>query len=250
MLIRIYKRLVILAFIILSSQHISAQISIGTTGLLNMPSAEMQEDKTVQIGAGFLNKGLTPPNWNYGTYNYFGSFTLFPWFEFNVSFTLFKARALGLNKGGYTNQDRSFGFRVRPVKEGQFWKYMPALVLGTCDPVTETADGLNPTSGMSNGYMQRYYAAATKHFQIGSETIGAHVAYIYNKRANFKFNGLAFGVDYHPSFHPQLGFITEYDSRDVFVGATYLLQNHLYMQVEMQRMTRFSGGLAYRIHLK
>lgn len=231
-------------------QQLSAQLTYGTTGLLNMPSAEMQKDKTVMIGGNYLNKGLTPPWWNYGTLNYFGSFTVFPWLEITATFTLINGESLGYkNEKGFFNQDRYFGFRIRPIKEGQFWKYMPAIVLGTSDPYTEAGDE-NIASSKVNGYFSRFYIAATKHIQIGNEEIGLHIAYLYNTRKDYPLNGPAFGVSYHPSFHPQLGVIAEYDSKDFAIGATYLLLDHLHMQFEMQKLTRFSGGLAYKIYLK
>ena len=91
-------RLIIIAFAFLCAffnQQLSAQLTYGTTGLLHMPSAEMQKDKTVMIGGNYLNKGLTPPKWNYGTLNYFGSFTVFPWLEITATFTLFNGESLG-----------------------------------------------------------------------------------------------------------------------------------------------------------
>ena len=91
-------RLKIIAFACLCAffnQQLSAQLTYGTTGLLHMPSAEMQKDKTVMIGGNYLNKGLTPPKWNYGTLNYFGSFTVFPWLEITATFTLFNGESLG-----------------------------------------------------------------------------------------------------------------------------------------------------------
>ena len=48
---------------------LSAQLTYGTTGLLHAPSAEMQKDKTVMLGANFMNKEITPPKWYYHTYN-------------------------------------------------------------------------------------------------------------------------------------------------------------------------------------
>ena len=60
----------------------------------------------------------------------------------------------------------------------------------------------------------------------------------------------ALGVTYNPSFHPQLRMIAEYDFKDFALGATYLLFKHLHVQVDMQRMKYFSGGLTYNIHLK
>ena len=57
--------------------------------------------------------------------------------------TLFKAEALGLKPYGYsgfTNQDRYFSIRFRALKEGQFWRYMPAIVFGTSDPFTSSEE--------------------------------------------------------------------------------------------------------------
>ena len=53
-----------------------SQYSYGVTGLLHTPSAEMQPDKTVMIGGGFLNESLTPSRFNYNTYNYYNIFLL------------------------------------------------------------------------------------------------------------------------------------------------------------------------------
>ena len=110
---------------------LSAQLTYGTTGLLHAPSAEMQKDKTVMLGANFMNKEITPPTWYYHTYNYYLNVTILPWMEVAYTCTLFKAEALGLKPYGYsgfTNQDRYFSLRLRALKEGQFWKYMPAVV--------------------------------------------------------------------------------------------------------------------------
>ncbi|KAA5401778.1 YjbH domain-containing protein, partial [Bacteroides cellulosilyticus] len=53
-----------------------------------------------------------------------------------------------------------------------------------------------------------------------------------------------------PSFAPDLRVIAEYDSKDFALGATYLLFNHLHLQVELQRMQYFTGGLMFRFNLK
>ena len=156
------------------SSMLSAQLTYGTTGLLHAPSAEMQKDKTVMLGGNFMNKEITPPTWYYHTYNYFLNVTILPWMEVAYTCTLFKAEALGLKPYGYsgfTNQDRYFSIRLRALKEGQFWRYMPAVVFGTSDPFTSSGGGsIGSTEG--NGYYSRFYAAATKHISIGKEEIG------------------------------------------------------------------------------
>lgn len=201
-----------------------------------------------------MNKELTPPTWYYHTYNYFLNVTIFPWMEVAYTCTLFKAEALGLGPYGYTgftNQDRYFSLRLRALKEGQFWKYMPAVVVGTSDPYTESgAENGQVSSTEGNGYFCRFYIAATKHIPVGKEEIGVHLSYLYNNRKEYKLNGVAAGITYNPSFHPQLRLIAEYDSKDFALGATYLLFNRLHIQMEMQKMKYFTGGLTYKIHLK
>ena len=247
-----FKLFFIVLFCSLSLSAFS-QLTYGTIGLLHAPSAEMQRDKTFMVGGNFLNKELTPPTWYYHTYNYFLNVTVFPFLEVAYTCTLFKAEALGLKPYGYsgfTNQDRYFSARLRVLKEGQFWKYMPAVVLGTSDPFTSSGGGqVSTTEG--NGYYSRFYIAASKQIPVaGKEEVGVHLSYLYNDRKEYKLNGFALGVTYNPSFHPQLRMIAEYDSKDFALGATYLLFKHLHVQVEMQRMKYFSGGLTYKIHLK
>ena len=209
------KRIFIVSLFIAIPFMLSAQLTYGTTGLLHAPSAEMQKDKTVMLGANFMNKEITPPTWYYHTYNYYLNVTILPWMEVAYTCTLFKAEALGLKPYGYsgfTNQDRYFSLRLRALKEGQFWKY-------------------------------------TRHVQLGRETVGVHLSYLYNKRIEYKLNGIAAGISYNPSFHPQLRLIAEYDSKDFALGATYLLFNHLHAQVELQRMKYFTGGLTFQFRL-
>ena len=133
------KRVILCILLLCFTFTLSAQLTYGTTGLLHAPSAEMREDKTVMLGANFLNKEITPPTWYYHTYNYYLNVTILPWLEVAYTCTLFKAEALGLKPYGYTgftNQDRYFSVRLRALKEGQFWKQMRAVVLGTSDPLT------------------------------------------------------------------------------------------------------------------
>lgn len=248
------KKSILVLFFICCPFILVAQLTYGTTGLLHAPSAEMQQDKTVMIGGNFLNKEITPPGWNYHTYNYFLNVTIFPWLEVTYTCTLFQSQHIGIDwkvgKGKFTNQDRYFSARVRVLKEGQLWKYMPSVVLGTTDPYTESGDG-QVASADGNGYFCRFYIAATKHIPIGQkEEIGIHLSYLYNNRNDYPLNGPAVGITWNPSFHSQLRLIAEYDAKDIAIGATYLLFNHLHAQVELQRMKYFTGGLTYKIYLK
>ena len=245
---------ILLSVVLMSvSVALSAQMTHGTTGLLNAPSAEMQDVKTVMLGGNYLNKELTPNPWNYGTYNYFLNVTIFPLLEIAYTATMFKAKSIGI--GWYTdpekfcNQDRYFSARVRVLKEGQFWKHMPAVVVGTSDPYTESGDGeINTVDG--NGYFCRFYVAATKHFMLNRERFGVSVSYVYNRRRSNHLNGIAAGITYNPSVVPNLRLIAEYDNINFSIGASYLLFDQLHAHFQMQELKYFTGGLCYKIHLR
>lgn len=87
--------LFLLFFVMIGAVH--AQFTYGTTGLLNMPTADMQRDKTFMFGGGFLEKHATPARWTYNTFNYYLDITIFPWLEVSYICTLHKAMRLILH---------------------------------------------------------------------------------------------------------------------------------------------------------
>lgn len=68
-------------FIFIGTIYADAQINYGTTGLMNMPTADMQRDKTFMAGGNWLNHHATVPRWWYDTWNYYINITIFPWLE-------------------------------------------------------------------------------------------------------------------------------------------------------------------------
>ena len=64
------KRIILTCIFVFSTLLLSAQLTLGTTGLLNSPSAEMQPDGTVMLGGNFLHDKITPGGFPYDTYNY------------------------------------------------------------------------------------------------------------------------------------------------------------------------------------
>lgn len=135
----------LLTFIFIAGiQFLYAQFPYGTTGLLHMPTATMQRDKTFMAGASFLNSHATP-SWVYNTYNYYINITLFPFLEVAYTCTLNKGRPGNYwpvqTWGKFVNQDRQFSVRLRIIKENQFSKYMPAIVMGANDVATRDWQG-------------------------------------------------------------------------------------------------------------
>lgn len=128
---------------------------------------------------------------------------------------------------------------------------MPAVVLGTSDPFTESRGGeVMPSGYGGNGCFSRFYIAVTKHIPVNREELGIHLSYLYNRRQDYHLNGIAGGITYSPSVLPDLSLIAEHDSHDNLVGINYLFFDHLLVQAMLQRGKCFSGGLTYLIHLK
>ena len=237
-----------------------AQLTNGVTGLLHMPSAEMQKDGTFMFGGNFMNKKNLPSDywWGYNSYNYYINITFFKRLEFSYVCTLVKGQEnisywpkQTWNK--FVNQDRHFAARFQAVKEGEFWKYMPSIVLGVNDPTTGSGGGdytKLKVKGDGNGYFNRWYIAMSKHFDIPYGELGVHLAYLYNRRKDYHLNGPAIGVNFKPDDCKDLNVILEYDAKTINFGAIYSLwHDHINILAEMQEGKYFSGGVTFKVNL-
>lgn len=251
------KRILSFLLICYLSKSIFAQITYGTTGLLHMPSAEMQKDGTAMIGGNFLHKENVPATWwGYNTYNYFINATVLPFLEVSYTCTLVKGKKGNYwpesTWGKFTNQDRYFSARLQVLKEGQFHKYMPAVVLGMNDILTKTWDGGSSSlTNEGNGYFSRMYLVGSKHEVFnGIGEFGFHLAYLYNRKDEMHVNGPAVGLSYKPEFYPNLKLIVEYDNISLNGGFLCSLWNNSFdFLFEMQNFRYASIGLVYKIRL-
>lgn len=277
----------------------SAQYTYGTTGLLNMPTADMQKDKTFLFGGGYLEKHATPARWFYDTYNYYINITIFPWMEFAYTCTLHKALKydpalensywIPYTYGKFVNQDRNFSVRFRLWKEGWWKPWTPQIVIGGNDVIGDSWNGgsiTNPTYYKGNGFYNRYYLAATKHFlfhQLGN--LGIHATWVYNKRKDYQLNGLCVGANFrfnlkdddsmlnkainglnlmieaYPADGNGMNYVDlniKHNDRglsigkyDINIGACYSIwKDHITFYGEMYGCKDFSAGLQFNIGLK
>lgn len=144
------KKIIILFSIFVTSVNVVyAQYMYGTTGLLQMPTAEMQRDKTFMFGGSALSPQIIPSQewWgNYYTINYYINITIFPWLEVGYDCVLVKAKS-GIyhwvpdTYGKFVNQDRSFHGRLRVWKEGWWKSWTPQIVVGLNDPTSGSWEG-------------------------------------------------------------------------------------------------------------
>ena len=239
---------------------VCAQVTDGVTGLLHMPNAEMQRDGTFMMGGNYLNWRKVPfirPNHIYNTYNYYLNITFFKRLEVAYICTLNQGDPNSsywpeVTWGKYCNQDRHFAAKFLLMEEGQWWRHMPAIAVGVSDPTTGSGGDYMDmgVDGSGNGYFNRWYVAATKHFDLTFGELGAHVAYLYNQRTDYHLNGPAIGVNFRPVIHRDLNLIVEYDAKTGNVGATFALwADHFNLMIELQEGKYLSAGLVYKVNL-
>lgn len=265
------KRLLVIGVLLsLLQANLWAQYMYGTTGLLQMPTAEMQRDKTFMLGVGVLSPEIIPSKewWgNYHTINYYINITFLPWLEIGYNCVLVKAKSgiyhwVPSTYGKFVNQDRSFHGRLRLWKEGWWKDWTPQVVVGLNDPTSGSWEGGSSSNDQrNNGFFCRYYVAATKHVAWkGKGEWGIHAAYVYNRKEIHHLNGLCVGMNFRLDLPDALlcyrilngmNLLAEYDSQSVNLGLKYSFwKDYVSAVIELNRCRYFSSGLVFKIHLK
>ncbi|MCK9423102.1 MAG: YjbH domain-containing protein [Bacteroidales bacterium] len=227
------KKYILILFIVVVPFLTNAQTLTGTTGLLNIPSADMQADGTFIMGANYLPE-INQPAWGYNTGNYYFNLTFLPFFEIAYKCTLIKRE----NTGHYTGQDRGISLRLQLMKEK---KYLPAITFGAHDIYTSSDKG--------NQNFGTIYIVFTKHFNISPNILGITFGYGTDVLRHNQFVGLFGGLTLTPAFFKLLTLMAEYDCKGINLGGSLFLFNHLYLFSMAQHLEYFAGGVAYRIYL-
>ena len=257
--------LLVLALSLLGTSPVRAQFADCSTGLLQMPTAEMQEDGTFMATTNFLNKHSLPwSGWTYNTIQYGVAVSFWGRMEVGYVCTIFNDYWQGSQSQPgiwMINQDRHFTGRVCLLREGDFGvEWLPALVIGISDPVTATGGDyidLDHVSGTGNGYFNRNFAVLSKHFQTPWGEIGAHAGYQFNFRRDYFINAPCVGINWYPFWLQQIGIlddlnvIAEFDSRTVNLGfVASIWQHHFEAMFEFQNFSWINFGIRYKLHLK
>lgn len=262
------KSYVVIAVLLMTVFTCRAQFADCSTGLLQMPTADMQDDGTFMITNNFLNQHATSTKWNYDTFQY-GIYVSF-WRRLELGYvcTIFngawdprpdseKSYRLRIMR----NQDRHFVGRVCLLREGEFGlRWMPALVVGVSDPVTGSGGDyikIDGVEGSGNGFFNRNYVVLTKHFSTPWGGLGVHAGYQFNRRLDYPINNPCFGLNWQPIWLQQKGIfdhlelIAEYDSRTVNMGViASVWGNRFEAMFELQNFCWINFGLRYKLRLK
>ena len=226
-----------------------AQQYTGMSGLIHVPSADMDSAGTARLGMHALPKEMMPDAFRfegekYATSSWYLSYTPVKWVEIGYTFTLMRfRRGLDVSQpAGFYSKDRYFSLKVQPIQEKEWW---PSVAVGGND-VWGQHDG---ESG--SFYFRNFYAASSKHVWLGNvAVVGAHLAYRkWAKDYNHKWEGLVGGLTVQPQFYEPLRFIGEYDGHSLNVGADCYLFRFLLLQASLMQGKYLSGGVCLKLDL-
>ena len=222
----------------------------------------MNRDGTFMITNNFMNKhSVSDWYWGYHTFEY--GFNVNLWSRLEIGYVCVILD--GKRKSNPSerdlimiNQDRHFNAKALLIKEGDFGvSWMPAIAIGLSDPTTGAGGDYSEdhVSGDGNGFFNRYYVVATKHFNTHVGPIGAHLGYQFNRRTDFPMNGPCVAIDWVPVWLNRPNFslkaIVEYDSRTLNIGfITSVWEDRFEAMFELMAMKWVNFGVRYKLFLK
>ncbi len=240
-----------------------AQFWDSSSGLLQAPSADMGVDGSFMITNSFLNQHSLSSRWGYHTFGY--GFNINIWSRLEIGYVLTiidgKRRPNPTERDLIMfNQDRHFTAKFLLLKEGEFdWNWVPALAVGLSDPVTGSGGGeyigSDVSGGAGNGFFNRYYVVATKHFSSPAGTIGAHLGYQYSKRVDMPMNGPMAAIDWVPKWLDtravSVKAIAEYNAYSFNIGfIASFWDDRFEAMFDLMSCKWINFGVRYKLQLK
>ena len=226
-----------------SCMVVRAQMVLGTQGLVNAPTADMNPAGTFVGGITFVPKEMEMASGDYNTGIYYLDFSPFSWMELTFRETLLKMEKYknGTVHTGYYNQDRSTTFRVRPLAERDSIWWVPSVVVGVNDIYSDHG----------NSRYTAVYMAVTKHVQFsGFGKLGASVGYARKFDTGVVYDGVFGGIEYQPQGLDNFRVMADWDTSGLNVGAHLMLFRHLNMMVYTRRFQCIGAGISYQYTIK
>ena len=247
---RKFLSLLLLLLLPMANSYIIAQQYAGMTGLLHVPSAEMDTIVNFRLGVHAIPTDMMPDGIRfegekYASSNWYVSAMPLKWLEVGYSFTLMKFRK-NLDKEsdeiGFYSKDRYFSLHLRLLNEGRYW---PSVVIGGNDVIGQR-DG-----DSESFYFRNFYLATSKHLDLPFGVVGGHLTYRkWTRSYNSRWDGVVGGITLRPSIYSPLRAIAEYDGDGINIGADCMLFRYVLLQASLIKCRYLSVGGAIRIELK
>jgi hypothetical protein len=223
---------------------VSAQNSVGATGLIHIPTAEMQPAGTLMLGGGSLPRQMIPNGMHDETdHHYYVNFTMFPFLETALNFTLLRLHGAR----HYNNQDRSGSVRLLLWRQ-EWCRFLPQVVVGSNSLLCEGG----------SSWWQAYYAVITRRWEsprygMFSLTAGYYFPWgDYRSYYGRSFGGVAWRPVLLPPHYEKIvtaTLIAEYDSHQINYGLRACLWNRWSYTAAWTRLHHWTWQLCYRVHL-
>lgn len=231
-----------LAMSLTMSLQVRAQMLIGTQGMINVPTADMNDAGTFVGGLSFVPKQMELVAGNFDTGIYYIDFTPFKWLELTFRETLLKTTKIenGVTKKGFYQQDRSTTVRLRPIKENDK-SLLPSVVVGVNDIYSDHGSSRYTCA----------YGAVTKHLAVASAgTVGLHAGYAYKYDTGVVYDGVFGGVDFRPSFCRDFRAMVEWDSQGLNFGLHAAILRHVNLMVFTRQFNSVGAGVSYQYTIR
>jgi len=225
-----YLNKIILLLIIINS-NLFSQSTTGMTGLISIPVADINKDRTLSIGTSYIDRHIT--DYAEGVrdiLNVYANITYLPFLEIGARITR------QLNYSGDSHVvDRMFSFRLKLFNESM---YLPSLAVGANNPYSTLVDA---------NHFNSTYIVVTKNIPLKyflnnlSFTIGYGSDLI--EASDYQFIGI-FGGGSITLLNETVDILMEYDAERFNAGLRLNLFEHIKILGGLMDRKYFSGGIA------
>lgn len=222
---------------LMGSWFLNAQSALqGYTGLINVPTANLNNDGTVVIGAGYTpaSYAVLEPNEN-GELSYYVNLTFLPFMEMVLGATL-PSNA----QGSWGIGDRKGLIRLQILKEREeTWR--PNILIGFHDPFNSTKAVYGSRSNQN--FNTNYLVVSKKilfHKNFSFDTtLGYGIS--LKEAENSQLKGIFGGVSFN--YKDRILTILEYDTENLNCGLKIKVFKSLYFTTALLDMKIFTGGI-------
>jgi hypothetical protein len=226
-----------------------AQQYLGFQGMIHVPTADMDTVGVARVGAHFIPKQMMPDKMlldgeKFNSLTNYLSITPFRWIELGYGYTLWKFhRAKNpANETGFFAKDRYFSVKLQIINEDKWW---PSVAVGGND-----VWGSSDKGESASNFYRNYFAALSKHIDLGGNLLGGHIVYRkWSRDFNHKWDGVIGGITFQPSFYTPLRVMGEWDGNGLNLGVDCRLFKYFLVQCSLMELKSFSGGLCLYIPL-
>lgn len=239
------QALLIFAVLCITSNSFGGISLAGTSGLINIPAAEVISDQQVTIGAGYINRNSAYlETGRCDNYPFSIVIGYLPRLEFSAGVNFVPGRKS--YDGTKTYKDGVVSLQYLLLKER---KYLPAIAIGARDIYSFIL--LNTTFVVaSKTILQKTKTGLRFHLGYGSDIIDHHLG-VPKQDRNYPVGHTIVGLfgGFEISWREKIIYMVEYDTQRINSGLRFNLIPHLGIDVCLLSMEDLSAGLNFSFNL-